>query len=248
MKTALLIAVASAFAASLTRSIAAEKVDVEADRTYLTWTAARAQQVGRSTRVNGRVGGVFDFRVAHTEHAYNYKLRATWLTPDVIRATARLVQLSERLTDEQTETLVMEAEQAGDTVILVEIDPREGSGVIPNDWTALLQRKELQPGEPGAVKGRSAPQLRKVRSLSGVFRRDYNYDVFWMVFPLVTDAGQPLFSETTAEAELLVQIYNKAGRVTWPVPASVRARGPGTWDQSSAAVTQHRGSVQSLQR
>jgi len=49
----------------------------------------------------------------------------------VIQATARLLQLSERLSDGQVEELVREATAAGDVVILVEIDPREGSGVIP---------------------------------------------------------------------------------------------------------------------
>jgi len=46
-------------------------------------------------RANGRVGGWFDARVVHTEHSYNYKLRATWLTPEVIRASARMIQLVE---------------------------------------------------------------------------------------------------------------------------------------------------------
>lgn len=225
MRALMWITAASALAAQFPQSVTAGKLAAQADRSYLTWTAARAQEVCRSTRVNGRVGGIFDFRVVHTEHAYNYKLRATWLTAEVIRGTARLVQLSERLTDEQTEALVIEAEQAGDAVILVEIDPREGSGVIPNDWTALLQPKGLRAGEPGAVRGRNAPQLRNVRALSGVFRRDYNYDAFWIVFPLVTDAGQPLFPHTVAEAELVVQIYSKAGRVTWAIPASARGRG-----------------------
>lgn len=199
----------------------------QTDRNYLTWTAGQAQQIGRSTRVNGRVGGALDLRVIHTEHAYNYKLRATWLTNEVIRATARLAQLSEGLSDEQTETLVREAEAAGDTVIIVEIDPREGSGVIPLDWVALLGPKGVRSGEPGAVKGTSVPPLRNVRALSGAFRRDYDYEVFWVVFPLVTETGKPLFPESVAEAELVVRIYNKEGRVKWPVPESIRRR-PGT--------------------
>ena len=96
-----------------------------ATSSYLAWSAAEAERIGRSTRVGGRVGGAFDFRVTHTEHAFNYKLRATWLTTDVIQATARLLQLSERLTDIQTVALVMEATAAGGVVIMVEVDPRE---------------------------------------------------------------------------------------------------------------------------
>jgi hypothetical protein len=201
-----------------------QDADKQTDRSYLTWTAAQAQQIARSTRVNGRVGGAFDLRVTHTEHAYNYKLRAAWLTHEVIRATARLAQLSERLSDEQTETLVREADAAGDTVIMVEIDPREGSGVIPLDWAAFLGPKGLGPGEPGAVKGTSVPRLRDLHALSGGFRRDYDYEVFWVVFPLVTEAGKSLFPEGVAEAELLVRIYNKEGHVNWPVPESIRRR------------------------
>ena len=39
------------------------------------------------------MGGWLDTRILSTEHSYNYKLRATWLTPEVIRATARLAQV-----------------------------------------------------------------------------------------------------------------------------------------------------------
>ncbi len=97
---------------------------------YLTWTAEQAVNIGKGGRVSGRVGGVFDLRVIHTEHSYNYKLRATLMTPEVIRATARLEQLRLHLTDEQTRLLVKEAEQVNGLVALVEIDAREGSGVI----------------------------------------------------------------------------------------------------------------------
>ena len=77
------------------------------------------------------MGGRLDTRILSREHSYNYKLRATWLTPEVIRATARLAQVRNWLSVEETLALVAEAEAAGDTVILVEIDPREGSGVVP---------------------------------------------------------------------------------------------------------------------
>ena len=69
--------------------------DTGSKSSYLAWSAAEAERIGKSTRVDGRVGGAFDFRVVHTEHSFNYKLRATWLTEDAIHATARL--LSERL-------------------------------------------------------------------------------------------------------------------------------------------------------
>src|SRR5688572_19061977 len=88
---------------------------------YLTWSADQAESVGRAAYKKGRVGGVFDTRVLKTERSYNYKLAATWLTADVIRATARLLQLRSRLSEAETRQLVMEAEQGGATVFIVEI-------------------------------------------------------------------------------------------------------------------------------
>ena len=78
--------------------------------------------------------------------------------------------------------------------------------------------------EPRIVKGTSAPELRNVCALSGVFRRDYDYEVFWVVFPRSGGTGAPLFPETVSEAELVVRIYNKEGRVKWPVPESIKGR------------------------
>lgn len=186
---------------------------------YLHWTAQEAERIGRAMRVNGRVGGVLDLRLVHTERSYNYKLRATWLTPDVIRATARSAQIAERLTDAQTEVLVREASDAGDAVVLVEIDPREGSGIIPPDWSAFL-------GPVGApesgVAGRNEPALEAMKALQGVYRRDYNYDRFWLVFPLIRPDGATLFPPGTSQVELAVRIHNKEGRVTWPLPTSLR--------------------------
>lgn len=187
---------------------------------YLAWSAAEAERIGRSTRVNGRVGGAFDFRVAHTERSFNYKLRATWLTKDVIQATVRLLQLSERLTESQTAELLMEATAAGDVVIMVEVDPREGSGVIPNDWSAFLGPVG---NDRDAVRGTNTPTLEKVKGLGGVYRRDYNYELFWVVFPLKTAGGNPLFPSGVTQVTLTVRISTKEGRVSFPVPPQLRA-------------------------
>jgi hypothetical protein len=187
----------------------------------LTWDVKRVTTVGRSMRVNGQVGGA-DWRVLRTDRSYNYKLRATWLTPEVICASARLSQMSQGLTDQQMQALISEATNVNDTVILVEIDPREGSGVIPNEWTALL-RPRIETGDSThTVKGTSVPKLRDVRALAGTERRDYAYDVFWVVFALNTPDGKPLFADADREAELVVRIYDKIGRVRWPVPDSIR--------------------------
>ena len=186
---------------------------------YLSWSDKQAETVGLQMYKKGRVGGVFDLRVLKTERSYNYKLAATWLTPEAIRATARLAQLRSRMSAEDTRALVVEAEKAADTVVIVEIDPREGSGVIPNDWQAFLQPK----GRPdAAVAGIRSPSLRDVRALAGVVRRNYDYDRFWVTFPLKT-AAQPLFAPGDQEAELVVRIYDKEGHVEWPIPPSMRA-------------------------
>lgn len=189
---------------------------MQTDDAYLTWSAKQAEAIGTNAYKRGRVGGVFDMRMLKTERSYNYKLAATWLTPDVVRATARLLQLRSRLSEEETRALVAEAAAVPGTVVMVEIDPREGSGVIPNDWEAFLQPK----GQPArAVRGVISPKLRDVKALAGVLRRNYDYDRFWVTFPSVEN-GSPVFSGPGL-AELVVRIYDKEGRVEWPVPASI---------------------------
>lgn len=206
----------SAFLASASGS-------AEQKEAFLSWSDKQATQIGMAMRENGRVGGWFDTRVVHTEHSYNYKLRATWLSPEVIRASARIQQLHEGLDDEQAMALVGDAEGRGDTVILVEIDPREGSGIIPRDWAAFLRPKS-DDGSGRSVRGANDFALRNVKALSGTHRRDYAYDVFWLVFPLVNSEGEPLFGSGDQEAELVVRIGGKEGRVSWPIPNSIRDR------------------------
>jgi hypothetical protein len=190
---------------------------------FLSWSAKQAMAIGESMRANGRAGGWLDTRVVGTEHSYNYKLRATWLSPDVIRASARIHQLHAGMDDEKTMDLVAEAERSGDTVVLVEIDPREGSGIIPNDWSALLRPKGN--GSSRAFPGVNHPELKNVKALSGTYRRDYAYDTFWLVFPLVTSEGEFLFADGDQEAELVVRVGGKEGRVSWKIPRSIRDRG-----------------------
>ena len=136
-----------------------------------------------------------------------------------IRATARLLQLRSRLSDAGTRALVAEAEALPGTVVIVEIDPREGSGVIPRDWQPFLQPK----GRPErAVRGEVSPHLREVKALGGVSRRNYDYARFWVRFPLESD-GMRLFGPADRRAELVVRIHDREGRVEWIVPESVRA-------------------------
>ncbi|HEV2859932.1 MAG TPA: hypothetical protein VGX48_02875 [Pyrinomonadaceae bacterium] len=194
----------------------------EQPEAYLSWGAEEAVEIGKAWRANGRVGGAFDMRVIHTEHAYNYKLRATLMTPEAIRAAARLEQLRLRLTDEQTRALVAEADAPSQLVAMVELDAREGSGVIPLDWRAALRPKGA--GAAREVAGVNTPKLRHVKALAGVARRDYAYEVFWLVFPLASADGGPSLPPSTDAVELVVGIYNKEGRVSWRLPDSLRRR------------------------
>ena len=203
---------------AVTISAASQRPEETRDASYLSWSAKQAEAIGEQAFRRGRVGGFFDTRLLKTERSYNYKLAATWLTPDVIRATARLAQLRSRLSDEQTRVLVREAEAAADIVVLVEIDPREGSGVIPLDWEAFLQPK----GRPDeAIRGQNAPELRRVKALGGVLSRNYDYDRFWMKFDVPATNGS-FVADGDSEVELVVRIYEKEGRVTWPIPSSAR--------------------------
>lgn len=196
---------------------------------YLSWSLEQADSIALSTYHDGKVGsrvllfwtGV-DTRVLKTERAHNYKLRATWFTPEVIRASARHAQLKSRLRDDETRRLVTDAEAAGETVVMVEIDPNQGSGVIPRDWEAFLQPRGATTPE-AVVRGTENPELRNNRALQGVSQRNYDYDRFWVVFPLLTDKGGPLIPAGTSEVELVVRIYNREGAVRWVVPESVRS-------------------------
>ena len=87
------------------------------DRSYLSWSEKQCMKIGDAQRSKGRVGGFFDTRILGTNKSYNYKLRATWLTPEVIRAGARLKQFEQGLTDEETIALVAKAESSGERVL-----------------------------------------------------------------------------------------------------------------------------------
>lgn len=194
----------------------------QVDQSWLTWSASRAEAIGKAAYVQGRVGGIFDLRMLKTERAYNYKLAATWMTPEVIRASARTLQLAERLSEAEATALVADADSAGDTVVMIEIDPREGSGVIPADWSAFLQAQVPAGATSRAVRGVDTPKLRERKALAGVLRRNYDYDRFWIVFPLTHSDGTPLFTSGDMQAELVVRISGREGRVMWPIPSALK--------------------------
>ena len=188
---------------------------------YLSWSEKQAEAVITAMIIKGRVLGTRR-GVLNTEAPQKYDVRAIWLTPEVIRASTRLIQLAERLSDQETRALVNEAEAVGVLVVLVEIDPDEGSGVIPTDWDAFLQARGAPPD--AAVRGSEKPRLQELRVLHNVVPRDYKYDRFWMVFPIETKAGKPIFSDTDREAELTVRIRGRETSVRWAIPDSIRQR------------------------
>jgi hypothetical protein len=187
---------------------------------YLRWTLAEASKIANVHRTTGQVGGSLDFRVVATDRSYNYKLRATWMTPDAIRANARLQQLSRRLSDADTRALVAAADHEGETVVMVELHGREGSGVIPSSWQVTLGPK----GGTRISTGVSHTEFRDIPALAGAQRRDYAYDVFWVAIPLRTAEGARLFEASDTDAELTVRIYDKVGRIHWQVPQSLRGQ------------------------
>jgi hypothetical protein len=195
-----------------------------ADDSYLSWPHDRAEALARSTRSRDSAGqSWWDTRGTKTERSLRYKVVATWMTPEVVRATARVLQLRTSLSADAAKALVTEADREGETTIMIDIDPHEGSGVIPLDWQAWLGPYAGGKGIDGAVAGTATPRLRDVRALNGVDRRDYAYDRFWMVFPLKNSEGRPLFGPNDVEAELIVRIYDKEARVRWTIPAALRA-------------------------
>lgn len=211
---------------ALSAALSAVTGGVAADEeSYLRWSRSQALEIAKPMRRTGRVGSFWASRGTHTERAFNYRLRATWLTPDVIRATARLRQLERFLSETETRQLVEEAESAGDTVVLVELDPNEGAGIVPRDWVALLRPKAAPGAESEGVRGTSRPELKGVSALAGIEKRDYAYEAFWVVFPLRDpETGEPLFPPGAMEAELVVRIGLQEGRVAWRIPDSVRRR------------------------
>ena len=59
-----------------------------------------------------------------------------------------------------------------------------------------------------------------MKALAGTVQRDYAYDVFWVTFPLVDEKRQAILPDSASEAELIVTIYDKQGKVTWQIPES----------------------------
>jgi len=199
--------------------VAGQAPESAVNRSFLSLSEKQARQTINGMRVNGQVGGSWDLRVTSTDRSYNYKLRATWLTPAAVEAAARLLQLTKGLGEDQALALVKEVRAVPAYFLLVELDPREGSGVIPKDWIARFGPRGA---ENRQVVGQVVPEEGAWRKLVGAFPRDYSYDIFLLKFPAQVEGGRLLFEPADTEAELVVRIYNKSGRVRWQTPADTR--------------------------
>lgn len=188
---------------------------------YLSWSAEQSKNIRESWRIKGRVGGFFDTRILSTDKSFNYKLRATLMSPEAIRATARIEQINNQLSDKETIALVAAAEKFKSLIVIVEIDPREGSGVIPNNWRSSLKPKDA---ENSALRGINRNDLREVAALKGSVNRDYDYDIFTVEFPLKDEDGDFIWKTVPTEIELTIGIYNKEGRVSWKVSEELKTR------------------------
>lgn len=198
--------------------------DLGSSDEYLSWNLKQAEKIGQSTVKEGRSGSSFDFRLMGQDKAFTYQVRATVFTPEVIRASARAEQIRNRLSADETRAMVAEAEATGDLVMMIEIDPAEGSGVVPLDWRVFLQPGGFVPGGEGAITGIKSPHLRNAKVFRGVTKRDYEYDVFWVAFPLLNKNNKPVFSEQVSTFELFIGFYKKEGKITWPISPSLRSR------------------------
>ncbi len=199
-------------------------LNAQSKEEYLTWTKDQATKIGLKWRVAGRVGWrPVRFEITYSG-VYFYELRATLMTPEAIRAAARIEQLHRRLTDDETRALVTEAEKTDGLVAFIELNPRSGSGVIPLNWYTTLRPKGVKDDSPLEIGGTSTPALRHVKALTRVGPRDYAYDVFWVVFPMRDKQGKLTWETAPDEIELVVGINDLRGRVSWHVNDSLRQR------------------------
>ena len=115
------IALASSLAVTLVGGVGG----AVAQEDYLSWNAKKAKSIGEQMRAKGRAKPGFlktalIGRGLQTERSRSYELRATWMTAETIRATARLLQLRDRFTRKETEAFVRETARSSFAPTLLE--------------------------------------------------------------------------------------------------------------------------------
>lgn len=68
---------------------------VTQDRSYLGRSEKQSIEIGKRMRQSGRVAG--ERSIFNTDRAHGYKIGATWMAPEVIRATVRLEQIHSKV-------------------------------------------------------------------------------------------------------------------------------------------------------
>ena len=189
---------------------------------YLNWSEKQAEQIIRNMRSAGRVAGgqgLFSFK---TDKSISFHVRATWFTPDAIRATTRIQQLRRRLSNEQTSSLVSRAESEG-MLFLIEIKAYEGSGVIP-DWQAFLQPKNTSRESVNQIlSGVEVTKSEAAEVLAGGLVRDFGYQQFWVSFPWCKNAPARQAILSNRQTELIIRIEKKEGRLEYTLPSSLNS-------------------------
>jgi hypothetical protein len=112
-------------------------------------------------------------------------VRATWLTPQIIQALARLEQTSKSLT----------------------ADGKAAGEIIIQNRDRSARRVRHHPQRRGGFAGDRPP-------LAPLAPRDRAYELFWLAFPNNVEDGQSLFSPTDRKTELSIQIQAKVGKTS----------------------------------
>jgi len=181
---------------------------------FLQWSPEQARKALLAHRRSGHAGKSLDLRVTSTHRAFRYKVRATLWTPEALQGAVRLLQLRDRMPDAETIQMLAELEALPFHVLTIEIDPDEGSGVIPMSETRFfLQRR----GDPEAsVRPAEAREVEARDVFRKAGKRDYAYDLFVVAFPRLLREGEPLLTEPAGELELVVDIAGKSEILSFP--------------------------------
>jgi hypothetical protein len=183
---------------------------------FLRWSEADARRVVQGARQTGTAGSrLWDGRVKDTHRSSRYKVRAILWTPRALRAAARLVQLRERLSNAETLALLAAVESRPLHVASIEIDPIEGSGVLPHDETRFFLQR---PGDESAsVRAVEATDITGLPLFHKFEKRDWAYELLVTAFPRALESGEPLAAAGAAALELVVEIGGKGEHLSFPL-------------------------------
>ena len=186
-----------------------------ASEPFLRWSEAEARRAVLDARRSGSAGGLLDGRVNDTHRAYRYKVRATLWTPRALRGAVRLAALRDRLGDAEALAMLAAVEARPLQLASIEIDPVEGSGILPRDETRFFLQR---PGDEAAsVHPVEAPELSALPLFRKFEKRDWAYELLVVAFPRELASGEALAGPAVRALELVVDIAGKVERLTFPI-------------------------------